>query len=159
MQRLSLIIALLCVCSLVCLSQDERQYTFTHYSTDKGLSGHEVKAVIQDKAGYMWLGTVTGLQRFDGTRFITFRHRKSDSGSIPENNINHLFRDKKDNLWLLTAAGHVGTFDTRRFRFKPVNVAYTKRIPYRPIKSFLPIAVAIFTCYVSEPNYWCMMKR
>lgn len=134
--RLFLIILLSCVCSLVCLSQDERQYTFAHYSTDKGLAGHEVKAVIQDKAGYIWVGTVTGLQRFDGTRFVTFRHRKSDPGSIPENNINHLFRDKKDNLWLLTAAGHVGTFDTRRFRFKPVNIAYTKKNSLQADKKF-----------------------
>jgi ligand-binding sensor domain-containing protein len=70
-QRLSLSIFFLCVCSLICLSQDERQYAFAHYGTDKGLAGYEVKAVVQDEAGYMWVGTATGLQRFDGTRFIS----------------------------------------------------------------------------------------
>jgi ligand-binding sensor domain-containing protein/two-component sensor histidine kinase len=135
-QRLSLIIAFLCVCSLVCLSQDERQYAFAHYSTDKGLAGHEVKAVQQDKAGYLWIGAVTGLQRFDGTRFLTFRHRSSDSTSIPDNNINHLFLDKKDNLWLLTASGKVGTFDTRKFRFRPAAIAYTKKNSLQADKKF-----------------------
>jgi signal transduction histidine kinase/ligand-binding sensor domain-containing protein len=135
-QRLSLIIAFLCVCSLVCLSQDERQYAFAHYSTDKGLAGHEVKAVQQDKAGYIWVGCVTGLQRFDGTRFLTFRHNSSDSTSIPDNNINHLFRDKKDNLWLLTASGQVGTFDTRKFRFRPAAIAYTKENSLQADKKF-----------------------
>lgn len=126
----------MCVCSLVCLSQDERQYAFTHYSTDKGLAGHEIKAVQQDKAGYLWVGSVIGLQRFDGTRFLTFRHKSSDSASIPDNNINHLFRDKKDNLWLITAAGNVGTFDTRKFRYKPVAIAYTKKNSLQADKRF-----------------------
>ncbi|HUP13706.1 MAG TPA: two-component regulator propeller domain-containing protein, partial [Niastella sp.] len=71
--------------------------------------------------------SVIGLQRFDGTRFLTFRHKTSDSTSIPDNNINHLFRDKKDNLWLLTATGQVGTFDTRKFRFRRATIAYTKK--------------------------------
>jgi len=135
-QRLSLFIVFLCVCSLVCLSQDERQYAFAHYSTDKGLAGHEIKAVQQDKAGYMWIGTVTGLQRFDGTRFLTFRHRASDSASVPDNNINRLFRDKKDRLWLLTAAGHAGIFDTKKFRYKPVTIAYTKKNSLHTDKQF-----------------------
>jgi ligand-binding sensor domain-containing protein/two-component sensor histidine kinase len=126
----------LCICNLVCLSQDERQYAFAHYSTDKGLAGHEVKAVQQDKAGYLWVGAVTGLQRFDGTRFLTFRHRSSDSTSIPDNNINHLFLDKKDNLWLLTSSGKVGTFDTRKFRFKPATIAYTKKNSLQAGKKF-----------------------
>jgi signal transduction histidine kinase/ligand-binding sensor domain-containing protein len=135
-QRLFLIFALLCVCSLVCLSQDERQYAFAHYSTDKGLAGHEIKAVQQDKSGYLWIGSVIGLQRFDGTRFLTFRHKSSDSTSIPDNNVNHLFRDKKDNLWLLTASGHVGTFDTRKFRFRPATIAYTKKNSLHADKKF-----------------------
>lgn len=126
----------MCVCSLVCLSQDERQYAFAHYSTDKGLAGQEVKAVQQDKAGYLWVGAVTGLQRFDGTRFLTFRHRSSDSTSIPDNNINHLFLDKKNNLWLLTASGQAGTFDTRKFRFKPATIAYTKKNSLQADKKF-----------------------
>jgi ligand-binding sensor domain-containing protein/two-component sensor histidine kinase len=134
--RLSLIIALLCVCNLVCLSQDERQYAFTHYSTDKGLAGYEVKAIQQDKAGYIWIGSVTGLQRFDGTRFLTFRHKSSDSASIPENNINRLFPDKKDKLWIITSSGHAGTFDTRRFKFKPATIAYTKKNSVQAEKSF-----------------------
>jgi ligand-binding sensor domain-containing protein/signal transduction histidine kinase len=112
---------------VVCLSQDERQYAFTHYGTDKGLAGYEVKAVAQDEDGYMWVGTATGLQRFDGTRFITFYHRTGNPASIPENNITQLFRDHKNNLWVLTASGQVGIFDTKHFRFKPAMVAPSKK--------------------------------
>ncbi|OQP67285.1 hypothetical protein A3860_02720 [Niastella vici] len=115
------------MCSLVCLSQDERQYTFAHYDTDKGLVGHDARAVVQDEEGYMWVGTASGLQRFDGTRFITFQHRIDDLASIPENNIIRLFRDTKNNLWVLTAAGHVGIFDTKHFRFKEVTVPIAKK--------------------------------
>jgi ligand-binding sensor domain-containing protein/two-component sensor histidine kinase len=123
----SFLLVLACIYSLVCLSQDERQYAFAHYGTDKGLSGYDVRAVVQDEDGYMWVGTSTGLQRFDGTRFLTFYHRKNDSTSIPENSITQLFRCKKNKLWVLTASGKAGVFDTKHFRFKPVSIQPAKK--------------------------------
>jgi ligand-binding sensor domain-containing protein/two-component sensor histidine kinase len=113
---------LLLVWNVACLAQHERQFTFVHYGTDKGLSAYDVTGVIQDEAGYIWTATVSGLQRFDGTRFITFRHHPDDPLSIPENHIIQLIRDSNKNLWLLTATGHIGIFDTRHFTFKKVAV-------------------------------------
>ena len=104
-----------------CIAQHERQFTFVHYGIDKGLSAFDVTGVIQDDAGYIWTATVSGLQRFDGTRFITFRHRPDDPLSIPENHILQLIRDSNKNLWILTAFGQVGIFDTRHFTFKKVS--------------------------------------
>lgn len=112
----------LCVLRFVCLSQEERQYAFVHYGPDKGLSGYEVRAIQQDKDGYIWLGTITALQRFDGCRFINFYHRKNDSSSIPDNHITQLIKDNKNNLWVVTASGHVGIFDTKKFTYKGVAV-------------------------------------
>lgn len=135
MQR-SIILALACLYSLVCLSQNERQYAFAHYGTDKGLAGYDVRAVVQDDAGYIWVGTSTGLQRFDGTRFITFYNRPNDPTSIPENSINQLFRCKKNRLWLLTGSGQVGVFDTRHFRYTPIAVQPAKKSSLLADKKF-----------------------
>jgi ligand-binding sensor domain-containing protein/two-component sensor histidine kinase len=125
-QKLTLTIAFLCVLCIVGLSQEERQYTFCHYGTDKGLASYEVRSVVQDETGYLWIGTITGLQRFDGTRFITFYHRKNDSSGLPDNHIVQLLRDKKNNLWVLTASGRLGIFDRKHFRFKEVAVKLSK---------------------------------
>ena len=84
-----------------------------HYGLSAGLASNEVTNAFQDKAGYIWIGTNNGLQRFDGIRYKTFRSRKDDSTSIPNNNIAQILFDKKNNLWLITADQKIGVFDTR----------------------------------------------
>jgi len=86
-----------------------------HYGLSTGLASNEVTNAYQDEAGYMWIGTNNGLQRFDGTRYKTFRSRKDDSTSIPNNSIAQILFDKKNNLWLITADQKIGIFDTKNF--------------------------------------------
>lgn len=100
-------------------SQAVRKYYFTHYGTESGLISPEVNAIVQDRDGYIWTGGVDGLQRFDGTRFKSFKHQPADPGSIPPNNIVHLLPDDRNRIWLLTDNGIVGYFDTRKLRFTP----------------------------------------
>lgn len=77
----------------------------------------EINAVLQDGDGYIWTGSADGLQRFDGTRFRSFRHVESDPASIPSNVIVQLIMDGQQNLWLQTSDGKLGIFNTRNFRF------------------------------------------
>jgi len=59
-----------------------------------------VIAIVQSRQGYLWLGTLNGLVRFDGLRFTVF-----DEASTPElggRKIVHLFEDSRENLWVGT---------------------------------------------------------
>lgn len=87
---------------------------------------NEINCVLQDPEGFIWAGTATGLQRFDGTRFKLYRHIPGDSFSIPTNNVLRLMVDMKKNLWVLCAEGRVGIFDTRTFRFHEAKVKVKK---------------------------------
>ena len=78
-----------------------------------GLASNEATAGLQDEQGFMWVGTNNGLQRFDGHRYLSFRHEKNDSTSIPHNYVTQLLLDKKKNLWVLTGDGKVGIFDRK----------------------------------------------
>ena len=80
-----------------------------------------VNTIAQDKDGFMWFGTIDGLQRYDGNNFITFRHTPSNPFSISGDYITQIFRDKKDNLWVW-AGDKIGIFNTENFRFTPVPV-------------------------------------
>src|SRR4029079_19434558 len=80
-------------------AQKPRQYTFTHYTGSSGLVSNQVNSVIQDEEGYIWIATTDGLQRFDGIRYKTFRHKEGDESSIPSNTIVQMMLDKKNNLW------------------------------------------------------------
>lgn len=105
------------MCAKPAIAQLVKKYYFTHYTTESGLASPECNTVVQDADGFIWTGTVNGLQRFDGTRFKTFLHQAGDPGSIPSNVILQLLIDPKKNLWVLTAEGRVGIFNTRDFRF------------------------------------------
>ncbi|MEJ8842305.1 two-component regulator propeller domain-containing protein [Lacibacter sp. H375] len=98
-------------------AQETLNYTFTHYNTSSGLLSNQVNTVVQDEQGYIWTGSVDGLQRFDGIRYKTFRHRKNDSTTISSNPISQLLIDSSKNLWILMSDGRIGIFNTKNFRF------------------------------------------
>ena len=54
---------------------------FDFYSTASGMSHNYVSAIRQDSTGYMWISTSSGLNRFNGTRFVQF-HSSTDSASL-----------------------------------------------------------------------------
>ncbi len=103
-------------------AQEAKQYSFTHYSVNNGLAAYSTCNVVQDEEGYIWIGTSNGLQRFDGSRFLTFRHIAGDQNSLPENAIWQVLYDSRKNLWVLLTDGTIGIFDTKRFIFQKVNV-------------------------------------
>lgn len=62
-------------------------------------------SVIQDSAGFLWIGTNDGLFRFDGQSVYSYYYSPSDSTTVPSNKINKLFTDKKNNIWICTSGG------------------------------------------------------
>ncbi len=103
-------------------AQPALKYAFTHYGQSQGLASNEAVCTVQDDEGFMWMGTSNGLQRYDGVRYLTFKHQKDNPSSIPGNYIQQLHIDKKGNLWLVADGNRVGIFDTRWFTFKEVDI-------------------------------------
>ncbi len=95
--------------------QIKTKYIFHHLGTREGLLSNEIHATVQDSKGFIWIGSKNGLQRFDGTRFLSFKHRKDDMTSIPHNNIMRLCLDNKDRLWIITSDKKIGYFDINKF--------------------------------------------
>lgn len=76
-----------------------------HYTTDQGLSNDHVTAIAKDKLGFLWVGTVNGLNRFDGRNFKVFRNKPGDENSIPNNNIIGITLAPDGWLWISTDNG------------------------------------------------------
>ena len=83
----------------------------------------QVNAFAQDRSGYIWMGTSTGLNRYDGQNCILFEHNPLDSNSLSDNWILSLFADTSGMIWVGTARG--------LNRFDPTTAAWT-RFVYDP---------------------------
>jgi ligand-binding sensor domain-containing protein/signal transduction histidine kinase len=73
-----------------------QEYGYTRYDSKDGLPSSTVYCMTQDKDGFMWFGTETGLSRFDGTHFKTF----TQEDGLPDNEIIQLFADSKGRVWI-----------------------------------------------------------
>lgn len=94
------------------------QSRYTHYGAAEGLSQLNVRSIVQDKQGFLWVGTWDGLNRFDGYNFLTFHHDFTDSSSIANNNVFVLNSDRQDRLWILFPDGRLNIYDKKTGKFR-----------------------------------------
>jgi two-component system sensor histidine kinase ChiS len=95
-----------------------KQVEFEHLTVEQGLSSNSVWSIIQDSRGFMWFGTSDGLNKFDGYSFTIYKHDPLDPNSIPENNINNIFQDGSDMLWLRGPSNRCMSFDRAAGKFR-----------------------------------------
>lgn len=122
----STISLLLVLYMLPAAAQHAREYSFKNLSVLNGLASNSVSDVIQDKDGYIWIATKNGLQRYDGSSFITIRMQKDQPGSIPFDHVVLLYRDRKDRIWMVTQNDKIGIFDTRTFKYTDCQIVNPK---------------------------------
>ena len=71
-------------------------YVFQHITTKDGLASDNVNSIFQDSRGYFWLGTESGLQKFDGRNFIEMLPGRGSAESV-----GLMLEDKQRNIWML----------------------------------------------------------
>ena len=81
------------------------RFQFENLSIDDGLSQGNARCILQDKQGFLWIGTQDGLNRYDGYNFVVFKSIINDSTSISHNFIYALAEDKDGNIWIATGSG------------------------------------------------------
>jgi signal transduction histidine kinase/ligand-binding sensor domain-containing protein len=74
-------------------------FFFTNYTTAQGLPNNYITSIMQDSRGFLWIGTLEGLSRFDGKSFKNFYTTKNDS-ILKSNNFNDIYEYKKGHLVL-----------------------------------------------------------
>ena len=72
-----------------------QEFGYTRYDSKDGLAGSTVYCMTQDKDGFLWFGTESGLSRFDGTHFKNF---KKEDG-LPNNEVIQIYADSKGRVW------------------------------------------------------------
>ncbi len=101
---------------------EEASAHFRQYSLDQGLSQNSATSIVQDARGFLWVGTLDGLNRFDGYRFKTFLADPEDPGALSANYIRCLLVDSLGRLWLGTQTGGLIFFDAEKETFTQISL-------------------------------------
>src|SRR5882724_9108473 len=89
---------------------------FHHLSPVDGLSDGVVRSIGQDKYGYIWIGTLSGLSRYNGYTVSVFQNIPGDSTSLPYGGAWSILGDLTGNLWIGSNRG-LYKFDYATSRF------------------------------------------
>lgn len=80
-------------------------FQFRCYNIENGLSSNYVSTLLQDNKGFIWIGTDRGLDRYDGTRFISFQKKDISCHGLGNSEMSALYQSSDKYLWVGTSRG------------------------------------------------------
>lgn len=114
MRRFYLIL-LLCLLSVTASAIDVLQ--ISNITDRNGLSQNTIRCMMQDSKGFMWMGTINGLNRYNGKEFIVVHPQAELSLSISDNRIRSITEDKNGYIWIRTFSSTLLCYDSRLEKF------------------------------------------
>src|SRR5687768_5478732 len=95
------------------VQREKPEFRFQHLNIN--LNNSRIESLIQDSDGYMWIGTLGGLYKYDGVGLSLYLS-SDDSTSIDGNRVGSLYEDSKNRLWIGTEKG-ISYYDRKQDRF------------------------------------------
>src|SRR5574344_1075030 len=86
---------------ILCAQHNSDSYMIKQLNLEQGLSNSCVLSIAQDTYGFMWFATEEGLNKFDGSQFVTYYKWKGKKKGITGNELNCLLDDPQEPiLWI-----------------------------------------------------------
>lgn len=101
----------------VSVTAEQEDYRFEKLSINDGLSQSSVKCIIQDKTGFMWFGTASGLNRYDGYSFRVYESDPLNPYSFSGNMVTSMYEDKEGKLWIGSSDGYLNIYNRENDSF------------------------------------------
>ncbi|MBN1926792.1 MAG: response regulator [Prolixibacteraceae bacterium] len=139
--------------TLVCLllfvvasTAQTKTFQFKKLDVNTGLSSNQINTIHKDSRGFVWIGTVNGLNRFDGYNLRIFRKGRNPLYSINDNLVQNIFEDNRGQLWIVTSSG-LNIFDPVTEKFTHPDSVLHLNIP-------VPTVNIVNTLVDRENNFW-----
>ena len=101
-----------------CFAAERAYVHFQRAGSETGPPAEVITAVMQDRDGFVWIGSREGLSRYDGETFVAYRHDPGDPASISDHSIRTIFEDRSGNLWIGTNSAGLNRLDRATGRFE-----------------------------------------
>ncbi len=126
----------------VAAQQRPVHFEFGHLREQDGLSFRATHCLLTDRDGFLWVGTGTGLNRYDGTHFVQFRHQRNNPTSLPNNTVYALCEDRQGHIWGGFENG-VSRYDKATGKFWPITTVNNQ-----------PLGICKNVCCDRAGNIW-----
>lgn len=102
--------------SITSLYSQASNFGITYYTSYHGLPHDNIKDILQDKDGFIWIATFNGLMRFDGTNFRSFSSGR-DGNSLDGSRIISLYNDADGKVWVGSASRGLNCYNPQQHTF------------------------------------------
>ena len=115
----TILLALISLITLIPNAYGEIELRAKQMRTTDGLPSNSIRNIYQDSKGFLWLGTLNGLSRYDGNSFLNFQPEINANGriSLIDNRINRVIEDQNGFLWIGTGPELYSCYDLQKSRF------------------------------------------
>jgi ligand-binding sensor domain-containing protein/serine phosphatase RsbU (regulator of sigma subunit) len=118
--RYCILLLLLCCSTAFVNAQSQK---FRWFGTDDGITQPFIQSIDQDSKGYLWIGTSSGLYRYNGFKFEPF-----NNDNTTEIAVNSSFKDSKDRLWFGYKDGTISIYENGELKPVKTNLKDLSRI-------------------------------
>jgi signal transduction histidine kinase/ligand-binding sensor domain-containing protein/DNA-binding response OmpR family regulator len=108
-------------------SAQNNEFQFSRLDIANGLSHNQVNTMLKDSKGFMWFGTLSGLNKYDGYKFKVYKHIEGDTTSLNDDFIVTIAEGPDNKLWIETRNGY-NIYDPATERFSHDIGRYLKSI-------------------------------
>jgi len=96
----------------------QQNFKFEHITTEQGLTSNSISVILQDKQGFLWIGTRNGLNKYNGYDITIYRYDPENPNSLRDNVIESIYEDRFGIIWLGTQNGWLEQYNPKLNGFK-----------------------------------------
>lgn len=89
----------------------------SHLTAMDGVANSSVRCILQDSKGFIWMGSLNGLTRYDGTHFVNFFQGDGSQPALGGHRIQRMYEDKHGLLWITASTERISCFDLQQGNF------------------------------------------
>ncbi|MDT0675257.1 hybrid sensor histidine kinase/response regulator transcription factor [Autumnicola musiva] len=115
-----------------------------------GLSPGSINSFFKDSNGFFWIGTSSGLNRYDGYEIRTFNPKAADNSQVYPKNYDKIFEDPLGNIWTQTFSGmKIFNTETEQFSYRPAQILKKLGLPEKEV---------LYIKKDSEGDFWFILE-
>lgn len=111
------IATLLLLFAITSVLQASIEIRSTHITIADGLANNTVRHFVQDSKGFIWLGTLNGLNRYDGNSFVSYYPDSDGANLMADRKVYNLSEDRNGFLWIAFQTEQFSCFDLKHDAF------------------------------------------